>query len=120
LLAKRLPEHRVVVGDIESLPFPDATFSTVLCTEVLEHVPNPSTALAEMHRVLKPGGHLIGSVPSRSLIWRLRFLSSTCPHAEPFHNEYTTDEVRALLSPWIIERIGLSLLHFNVMFVARR
>jgi hypothetical protein len=63
---------------------------------------------------------LVGSVPARSLIWKLRFLSSTCPHSEPFHNEYLPHEVRAMLAGWDIKRLGYSLLHFNVLFVARR
>jgi SAM-dependent methyltransferase len=120
VLRDRLPAHQIVEGDIEDLPFPDASFATVVCTEVLEHVPNPAQALAEFQRVLAPGGILIGSVPSRSLIWRFRFLSSTCPHSEPFHNEYTVREVGDLLSDWTVMRLGHSALRFNVMFVARR
>ncbi|KEQ54361.1 putative methyl transferase [Sphingobium chlorophenolicum] len=38
------------------IPFPDATFDAILCTEVLEHSPEPMALIAEMHRVLKPGG----------------------------------------------------------------
>ena len=119
LLRRRLPNHNVVEGDVEALPFEDASFGTVLCTEVIEHIPDPSAALAEYRRVLQPGGVLIGSVPARSAIWKLRFLSSTCPHSEPFHNEYLPDEVREMLSGWQVEQLRYSLLHFNVLFVAR-
>ena len=120
LVARRLPNHRVVRGDVEALPFEANAFGTVLCTEVIEHIPDPSAALSEFRRVLKPGGVLVGSVPARSMIWKLRFLSSTCPHSEPFHNEYLPDEVREMLAGWSIEHIGYSLLHFNVLFVARK
>ena len=120
LLRKRLPDHTVVEGDVEALPFADGSFGTVLCTEVIEHIPDPTTALAEYRRVLQPGGVLIGSVPARSAIWKLRFLSSTCPHSEPFHNEYLPDEVRGMLAGWTIESLRYSLLHFNVLFVARK
>ncbi|MEO6122189.1 MAG: glycosyltransferase [Ilumatobacteraceae bacterium] len=48
---------------IEHLPFPDATFDTVLLSEVLEHVDDEATALAEIRRVLKPGGRVCISVP---------------------------------------------------------
>ena len=120
LLRKRLPNHTVVEGDVEALPFADASFGTVLCTEVIEHIPDPSAALAEYRRVLQPGGVLIGSVPARSAIWKLRFLSSTCPHSEPFHNEYLPHEVREMLAGWTIEHLRYSLLHFNVLFVARK
>jgi len=120
LLRKRLPNHTVVEGDVEALPFADGSFGTVLCTEVIEHIPDPSAALAEYRRVLQPGGVLIGSVPARSAIWKLRFLSSTCPHSEPFHNEYLPNEVREMLTGWQIESLRYSLLHFNVLFVARK
>jgi SAM-dependent methyltransferase len=120
LLRDRLPDHVVLEGDVEHLPFVDGSFGTVLCTEVIEHIPDPSAALAEYRRVLRPGGVLVGSVPARSMIWKLRFLSSTCPHSEPFHNEYLPAEVRTMLDGWKIEHLSYSLLHFNVLFVARR
>ncbi len=41
----------------------EASFTTVFCLEVLEHVPNPQAAVAEIQRVLRPGGLLIGSTP---------------------------------------------------------
>jgi SAM-dependent methyltransferase len=119
LLRARLPGHPVVEGDIEAMPFGDDSFGTVLCTEVLEHVPDPAAAIREFRRVLRPGGVLIGSVPARSMIWKLRFLSSTCPHSEPFHNEYLPHEVREMLTGWTVLHLGYSLLHFNVMFVAK-
>lgn len=120
LIRQRLPGQRVVEGDIEAMPFDDGSFATVVCTEVLEHVPYPATALGEIRRVLKPGGLLIGSVPCRSFIWKLRFLSSTCPGDEPFHNEYVISEVREMLGGFEIQRVWHSMLRFNVLFVARR
>jgi SAM-dependent methyltransferase len=120
LIRKRLPHQTVVQGDIENMPFEDGSFGTVVCTEVLEHVPYPDQALREIRRVLRPGGVLIGSVPARSMVWRLRFLSSTCPGDEPFHNEYRPPEVRELLAPFKVERVWYSALRFNILFVARR
>jgi SAM-dependent methyltransferase len=52
-----------VVGSATNIPLGDASFDTVVCTEVLEHVPDPLKALREMYRVLKPGGYLILSTP---------------------------------------------------------
>lgn len=122
LIRERLPQQKAIEGDVEAMPFPDGAFATVVCTEVLEHVPYPETALKEIRRVLEPGGLLIGSVPCHSMIWKLRFLSSTCPGDEPFHNEYRPPEVRAMLESagLGIDRIWYSLLHFNVLFAARR
>jgi len=52
-----------VVGDAQSIPFSDKSFDTVFCSQVLEHVPEPKDALAEFRRLLRPGGHLILTVP---------------------------------------------------------
>jgi ubiquinone/menaquinone biosynthesis C-methylase UbiE len=56
-----------IVSDITSIPRPDASFDAIMCTEVLEHVPDPVAALKELNRLLKPGGHLIITVPFASL-----------------------------------------------------
>jgi len=48
-----------VVADTHQLPFADEKFDNILCTEVLEHLYSPHLAIAEMKRVLKPGGKLI-------------------------------------------------------------
>ncbi|MGH2695076.1 MAG: class I SAM-dependent methyltransferase [Actinomycetota bacterium] len=46
-------------GDAQELPFPDATFDTVVCTYSLCNVPDEARTISEMRRVLKPGGLLI-------------------------------------------------------------
>lgn len=51
-------------GDATILPFPDNTFDHVITSEVLEHIQNDVAAIAEMFRVLKPGGVFAGTVPS--------------------------------------------------------
>lgn len=48
-----------VVTDAQRLGLADESFDVVLCTEVLEHLPEPQAAIDEMFRVLKPGGTLI-------------------------------------------------------------
>jgi len=52
-----------VVCDLTQLPMASELFDTILCTQVLEHVPNPQLVLAEFVRVLKPGGRLFLTVP---------------------------------------------------------
>ncbi|WP_210324170.1 class I SAM-dependent methyltransferase [Azorhizobium oxalatiphilum] len=53
----------VVYYDGGRLPMDDGSFDTLMCVEVLEHVPDPEALLADMHRVLKPGGRLLLTVP---------------------------------------------------------
>jgi len=58
-----------IVADLQDMPMvSDASIGTVLCTQVLEHLPRPWDALAEIERVLEPGGHLILSVPHLSML----------------------------------------------------
>ena len=47
----------------QPLPFPDATFDTIILSDVLEHVPEPAVLWREMSRILAPGGKLIMNVP---------------------------------------------------------
>lgn len=54
------------VGDATCLNFPDAIFDKVLCSEVIEHIPDALQALREIHRVLKPGGNLVISTPNKA------------------------------------------------------
>jgi ubiquinone/menaquinone biosynthesis C-methylase UbiE len=52
-------------GNLDAeLPFGDQSFDYVTCVEGLEHIENPQQAMREFARVLKPGGHLIVSVPN--------------------------------------------------------
>jgi SAM-dependent methyltransferase len=57
---------RVMHGSVTALPFPDATFDRALCLDVLEHLSfeDQPRALGELHRVLKPSGELLVSVPN--------------------------------------------------------
>ena len=52
-----------VQGDALALPFPDATFDRVICSEVLEHIPGDLGAMGEFARVLRSGGTMAVTVP---------------------------------------------------------
>jgi len=56
-----------LVSDITAIPAPDQSFDLVLCTEVLEHVPDPLAALREFSRLLRPGGCMVLTAPFCSL-----------------------------------------------------
>ena len=56
-----------IVSDITRIPVDDASFDAILCTEVLEHVPDAVSALREFMRILKPGGTLLMTAPFCSL-----------------------------------------------------
>ncbi len=52
-----------IFGDGMNLPFADQAIDTILCTEVLEHIPNPEKAIAEFARILRPNGVIITTAP---------------------------------------------------------
>jgi len=52
-----------VQGDALHLPFPDGAFDRVICSEVLEHIPDDLGAMRELARVLRPGGTMAVTVP---------------------------------------------------------
>ncbi len=65
LTRARTPEADVVAADVqESLPFADASFDSVLMLDVIEHLTNPIAAIAEIRRVLRPGGLLAVTTPN--------------------------------------------------------
>ena len=55
---------KVTVGALEEADFPGDSFDAVTLWDVFEHLHDPSSALAELHRVLKPGGVLVMRVPN--------------------------------------------------------
>jgi methionine biosynthesis protein MetW len=69
--------YRVCVADLDrqSLPFKDETFDVVVCTDVLEHLFAPLFLVGEIHRVLRPEGTAVVSVPNQfDIVSRLRIL----------------------------------------------
>ncbi len=57
-IPRRRTNHRLVQGDVQALPFPDAVFDAVVGALVFCSVPDPMQGLHEVRRVLKPGGRL--------------------------------------------------------------
>ncbi|HLL73743.1 MAG TPA: class I SAM-dependent methyltransferase [Pyrinomonadaceae bacterium] len=73
-----LPGVGFRVGSIESLDLPDNSFDQVICMAVVEYLSTPDRALAEIARVLRPGGVAIVTVPKRRHVGRL-MISLTTP-----------------------------------------
>lgn len=52
-----------ILGSAEDIPLQDGSIDSILCTQLLEHVPHPQKVFSEMFRVLKPGGKVLITVP---------------------------------------------------------
>jgi SAM-dependent methyltransferase len=129
------------VCDIVAIPAPSESFDVVLCTEVLEHLPDPVAAVKELARLLRPGGQLLLTAPFCSFThfspyfystgfsrnWYLQHLSDLgfcetdlTPNGNYF--EYLAQEVRrlpemsnsyaSLKEPWPVRLAILVLLRF--------
>jgi SAM-dependent methyltransferase len=88
-----------IVSDILKIPEPDASFDAVLCTEVLEHLPDPVRALDEMARLLRPGGMFVITAP----FWSLT-------HFAPYH--YATGFNRYFYESHL-ERLGFDIVEMT-------
>jgi ubiquinone/menaquinone biosynthesis C-methylase UbiE len=100
---RKAPGANFLVGDLESLPLDDETFSLVVCGLALSHLPGIERATAELSRVLRPGGRLVISCPhpyaTSTLGWQARFTLANGSRA--FIPEYAhphTDYVEAFRS----------------------
>ncbi len=71
--------------DVQQLSYADASFDLVTHTEVLEHVPDDARAFAELHRVLRPGGWLLFTVPlyGAATLERARLRDGAIEHLAP-------------------------------------
>ena len=81
-----------ILGEITALPFPSATFDLVAAFDVVEHVENEASVFGELTRVLKPGGHLILSVPLHPARWTE--FDELVGHAR----RYEASDLRAILA----------------------
>jgi SAM-dependent methyltransferase len=99
-----------VVADVTQIPFREAAFDSALCTEVLEHLPEPGHCLDEIHRVVKPGGSVFFTVPM-----------TVHTHSEP-HDfyRYTEYGLRYLLDKHGFEVVTLRRLGGVVSVMASR
>jgi len=99
----------------DALPFEDGSFDVVVMGEVLEHLADPVAAVANVRRVLRPGGRFVGSVPNAfRLKNRLRFLRGLPPEHDPTHLQlFSPAKLRALLSEFEDVRISYAIGRFT-------
>lgn len=84
-------ERQTVVADMRALPFADESFASVLAVQSIEHVPDPARVLAEVARVLEPGGTAVLVTPNRLTLGRDDEI------IDPYHHvEFTAGELGAL------------------------
>lgn len=62
----RGPQIRFEKASATDIPIEDSTVDTIISMETLEHLEDPATAVREFRRILRPGGLVLGSVPSES------------------------------------------------------
>jgi SAM-dependent methyltransferase len=110
---RRFPWVPILNADAADLPIDDGAVDAAVMLDVLEHVAEPSAVIAELRRVLRPGGTLIVSVPHRGLLARLDSLNvypalrrrwpswpplEDAEHsASGIHRHFTADELRSVL-----------------------
>jgi SAM-dependent methyltransferase len=87
-------------ADATNLPFPDGSFDAIIAAEILEHVPRDGAALAEIARVLRPGGRVAVTVPAwlpERICWALSREYHEVPggHVRIFTRAELTDKLAA-------------------------
>ena len=94
-------------GDVCALPFPDAAFDLVLATDVVEHIEDDDKALAELARVLRPGGRALLTVPAFPSLWGLQ--DEVSHHRRRYRKE---DFLRRVARAGLVPRTSF---HFNYL-----
>lgn len=125
-----------IKGEIDKLGLPAASFDRIVCTEVLEHIPDPQPVIREIARLLKPTGRAVITVPNDPLINGAKAALHKSPvgwllgarfnwGGDEFHlHQWRPDEFRAVLAGYFnVEQqrsAPFDLLPIRVCFLCRR
>ena len=112
-MSKR-PQFHFAVGHGEELPFRDASFDMIFCSEVLEHVDHPEKLLAEVMRCLKKDGYAIVEVPTES--WFFKVIWAVWTRVGPgraWHHAHVVD-FRGDLLDRLVKEAGFKVLKASV------
>lgn len=115
---RRFGTNPLVTGSIFTLPFRDAQFDCVICSEVIEHIPTEPSPIAELLRVLQPEGTLILGTPdygTRAWRWFERAYGFFAPHG--YADEHITHFTRESMVGEL-EREGLVCTDLRYVFGA--
>lgn len=92
----------LAVGDLTAMPYRPGSFDAVLSCDVLEHLGDDRGGLAEMARVLRPGGHVVLTLPAHQFLW------SEHDEALDHRRRYSARQVRAMLQEAGLDVVKLS------------
>ncbi|QTA77873.1 SAM-dependent methyltransferase [Desulfonema limicola] len=111
-IGEKQGSYSLAASNINHLPFKNNFFDLVICSEVLEHIPDHRKAASEIIRVLKPGKNLVVSVP-RYMPEKICWLLSNEYHNNPGGHIriYTTKELTVLLTQFGVRKWGFHWAH---------
>jgi SAM-dependent methyltransferase len=110
-LAERGLSAPVVVGDLEDLDLPERAFDGVACGEVLEHLDDDRRPLAELARVMRPGGAIVITVPANP--WRYDWVDLWAGHRRRYTPQVLEERLEQAgfsdvrVTPWGFPMSGL-------------
>ncbi len=91
---------QLILGNSQELPLREASFDTVLARSLLHHLPKPELAVAEMQRVLRPGGEMVLVDTNASLISTIpRWIKYRGEHFSEEHQNLSRRRLTELLEP---------------------
>lgn len=119
--AQRAPGAHLFLADVTAYPIADEVFDVIFFNHVLEHIPDDVRALAEVYRILKPGGLVILGTPNEgALFWRIAYVFQPRARATSDHRHFYTantlvERCRSVgFSVQDIHRIGWGIPHWTL------